>query len=68
MSIVVTLVLHYVSYFCLILRARRIFKIIMIEDRYLDQIYDPNVILNQIKHVKKDESVNSSQDNTQPLI
>ena len=39
-SIFVTMVIHYLAYFCLIYRARRIFYIIKLESMYLDQIYD----------------------------
>ena len=40
LSLFDTLVIHYIGYLCLIFRALRIFKIINIEARFLDDIYD----------------------------
>ena len=64
-SIVTTLIFHYVAYFSLTLRARRIFKIMSIEERYLDQIYDPSNFRKPkvwSQATLGNESVNSSHD------
>ena len=40
LSVVDTIVIHYIAYFCMIFRAMRIFNILKIEAKFLDNIYD----------------------------
>ena len=55
LSIFDTLVIHYIGYLCLIFRAMRIFNIINIEVRFLDDIYDFSSIPS-INHFKGTDS------------
>jgi len=40
LSIVCTMTIHYIGYLCLIFRAKRIFKVMKLEKKYLDRIHN----------------------------
>ena len=41
-SIMTTCTVHYIGYFSLVSRAKRVFKVMRLERKYLDEIYEMN--------------------------
>ena len=41
-SIMTTCTVHYLGYFSLVSRAKRVFKVMRLERKYLDEIYEMN--------------------------
>lgn len=54
LSVIDTLVVHYIAYFCMIFRAMRIFNILKIEAKFLDNIYDLQEFLKTNGQLKDD--------------
>lgn len=61
LSVIDTIVVHYIAYFCMIFRAIRIFNILKIEAKFLDNIYDLQMF------ISANGQLNESSENI-PLI
>ena len=68
LSLFDTLVIHYIGYFCLIFRAMRIFKIINIEAKFLDNIYDSSFFPASLKKMNVDTTFSTDGVDDSPLI
>lgn len=66
MSVIVTTTVHYMAYFSLIFRARRIFLIADLERQYFDEIYDVDGVLDTIN--SESASVDGKSEESAPHI